>query len=83
MIAGLRRGRYAGIGDGSTRRSMVLATDVAAALPELAALAGVFHLTDRQHPSFSELEAAICEALGANFAVPATHLRGPDVRPGR
>jgi nucleoside-diphosphate-sugar epimerase len=64
LVRALARRRYVGIGPGTTRRSLVLATDVAAALPRLAAADGVLHLTDRAHPSFLELERAICRRLG-------------------
>lgn len=64
MVRALRRGRYLGIGDGSARRSMVLASDVAGALPRVAEKGGVYHLTDGQHPSFRELERALCGAMG-------------------
>lgn len=64
MVAGLRHGRYLGIGRGDARRSMVLAADLAQVLPEVGARGGVFHLTDGHHPSFRELEDALCLALG-------------------
>ncbi|HEY2952486.1 MAG TPA: NAD-dependent epimerase/dehydratase family protein, partial [Verrucomicrobiae bacterium] len=64
MVRGLRSGRYLGIGSGTARRSMVWAADVGRILPRLASGGGVFHLTDGQHPSFAELEAALAGALG-------------------
>lgn len=63
MISAMRRGRYAGIGDGSARRSIVNAVDVAAVLPTVGKTGGIFHLTDGHHPTFAEIEAAIAEAL--------------------
>ena len=64
MIRGLRRGRYLGIGNGSARRSLVLASDVAQALPNVAERGGIYHLTDGAHPSLRELESALCSAMG-------------------
>jgi len=65
MVRALRNGRYFGVGDGSARRSMVLADDVAEGLCLIAQHGGgLFHLTDRRHPSFRELELALCGALG-------------------
>jgi len=64
MVSALLRGRYLGIGRGDTRRSMVLAADVARTLPKVAEMGGVFHLTDGHHPSFVELEDSLCRALG-------------------
>ena len=43
---------------------MMKAEDVAAALPDLAGASGTFHLTDRAHPSFLDLETAIRARLG-------------------
>ena len=64
LIDALARRRYVGIGPGTARRSLVLADEVAAALPALSEVDGPLHLTDRAHPSFVELEAAICRRLG-------------------
>lgn len=63
MIDAMRRGRYAGIGSGGARRSIVNAVDVAAILPILAQTGGTYHLTDGQHPSFAEIEATIAGVL--------------------
>lgn len=59
LVAALERRTYVGLGSGSARRSVVLAADVAAALPRLSRVSGVFHLTDRAHPSFREIETAV------------------------
>ncbi len=64
MVQALRAGRYPGVGRGDAQRSMVLADDVAQALPKVAEIGGVYHLTDGLHPSFHELEDSICGALG-------------------
>lgn len=64
LVAALRRQTYVGIGPGSARRSLVLAEDVAAALPALSRQEGVFHLTDRIHPSFRQIELAVRSRLG-------------------
>src|SRR5215813_3022377 len=63
MINALRRRRYCGVGPGAARRSMVLAADVSRILPAIAKLGGTFNLTDGYHPSFLELEEALCAAL--------------------
>jgi nucleoside-diphosphate-sugar epimerase len=63
MVEALRRRRYFGVGSGSARRSMVLASDVARILPAIARLGGTYNLTDGYNPSFLELEDAICEVL--------------------
>jgi len=64
MIRAMGKGYYFGVGDGNARRSMVLARDVAEALFKVAAVGGVFHLTDGRHPSFRELEDGLSHELG-------------------
>jgi nucleoside-diphosphate-sugar epimerase len=64
MINALKGRRYCGVGSGAARRSMVLVADVSRILPAIAKLGGTFNLTDGYHPSFLELEEALCDALG-------------------
>src|SRR5690606_19563932 len=64
MIDGIRTGRYFRIGDGSARKSVVLASDVAAIIPKAAEVGGIYNLTDGYHPSFAELELLIANQLG-------------------
>ena len=64
MFEAIRRRRYAGIGKGDARRSMVLASDVAKIAAKAAGTGGTFHLTDGRHPSFAELEEALSRSLG-------------------
>ena len=59
MVKNIRRGTYARIGSGEARRSMVLASDVAALLPTLQGKSGIYNLTDGIHPSFAMLEDAL------------------------
>lgn len=63
MVRGLKSRKYIGVGDGSARRSVVLAGNVAETMPAVAKAGGVFHLTDGHHPSFKELETALASAL--------------------
>jgi nucleoside-diphosphate-sugar epimerase len=63
MIRAMKRGRYMGIGDSTTRRSIVLVDDVAAVIPRVAEVGGIYNLTDGVHPSFAEIEAAIADRL--------------------
>lgn len=74
MVHAIRRNRYFGVGDGSARRSVVHAVDVARVLPRVAEKGGTYNLTDGYHPSFVEIERAIARALGKQ---PPRHL--PDV----
>lgn len=64
MVQQLRQGWYLGVGEGAARRSMVLADDLASIVLRAAEVGGTYHLTDGVHPSFCELEDAICQAFG-------------------
>lgn len=64
MINGIRNGRYFRIGKGNSRKSIVLASDVARIIPKAAQIGGIYNLTDGHDPSFSELEELISSQLG-------------------
>lgn len=64
MIDAIRRGYYVRIGDGLARRSMVRADDVAAVLERAASVGGTYNLTDGYHPTITELENTIAQAVG-------------------
>lgn len=66
MVRGLRTGRYLGLGSGRARRSVVLAEDVARLAAGPGLRPGIFNLTDGAHPTFAEIENAICRAIGRN-----------------
>ena len=63
MVRAIQKGYYFRIGDGSARRSMVGAADVADALPKLLGRSGTYNLTDGHHPSVAELDQAIAREL--------------------
>lgn len=69
MINGIRSGRYFRIGAGKAKKSMVLAEDVASIIPHLAAIGGVYNLTDGHHPSFKELETVLEKRLETKVKV--------------
>jgi nucleoside-diphosphate-sugar epimerase len=69
MVRHIRRGTYFRIGDGSARRSMVLATDVADILPVLVGRSGIYNLTDRVHPSIAEMDSHLAGHLGKRIKV--------------
>jgi len=64
MINGIKNGMYYRIGNGSTRKSLIMATDVARAIPKLIEIGGVYNLCDSYHPSFAELDNLISKQLG-------------------
>lgn len=56
MMQAIRKGYYFRLGNGSARKSMVLAEDVARLVPTLMGSNGTYNLTDGQHPSVAQLE---------------------------
>lgn len=59
MIKAIEKGYYFNINGGKARKSMVLAEDVAAFIPKVAVVGGIYNLTDGVHPNFNELSTAI------------------------
>lgn len=64
MIKGISKGYYFDIAGGRARKSMVLAKDIAKIITKVAPIGGIYNLTDREHPSFSELSLNISIQLG-------------------
>lgn len=63
MIKGIKKGFYVSIDGGKARKSIVMAKDVAAAIPLVLPHPGIYNLTDGHNPAFSELEANIAQQL--------------------
>jgi len=63
MIQGLEKGKYIRIGKGATRKSMVLAEDVASHLVQWEGKDGTYNLTDGHHPTYAEIEQYIADRL--------------------
>jgi nucleoside-diphosphate-sugar epimerase len=64
MIKAIRKGRYFKIGDGTSRKSMILADNLGIFLNTIDLnTTGVFNITDGYHPSFAEMEGLICNQL--------------------
>lgn len=59
MLRAIDKGYYFNIGGGKARKSMVLAENVAAFIPKVAIVGGIYNLTDGIHPSFKELSSSI------------------------
>lgn len=64
MINGIKKGFYFNVGDGSSRKSMVRAYDVANIIHAAARQGGIYNLTDGVHPSFSQLSEFMALKLG-------------------
>lgn len=67
MVRAIRAGWYLSVGNGETRRSMVLVEDAAAGLILIASAGGIYHLTDGEHPRLRDLELALCAVLGRRW----------------
>jgi nucleoside-diphosphate-sugar epimerase len=63
MINSIKKGFYYNIENGKSKKSMVLANDVAKYILIAAELGGVYNLTDGYHPSFYELSNYISKQL--------------------
>ena len=63
MIKAIKKGYYLRPGNGSARKSMVLASDVAAFLAVCKEHTGIYNLTDGYHPAVRELDDAIARKL--------------------
>jgi nucleoside-diphosphate-sugar epimerase len=59
MLNGIKNNRYARIGNGIAKKSMVLAKDIADLITNIEGESGIYNLTDGYHPSFKELEVKI------------------------
>lgn len=63
MIRGISTGRYFSIGKAEAKKSVVMASDVAAVIPYLEGKTGIYNLTDGYDPSFGELEELISRQM--------------------
>jgi nucleoside-diphosphate-sugar epimerase len=59
MLKAINKGYYFNIGGGKAKKSMVLVNDVVSFIPIVAAVGGVYNLTDGFHPSFEELSSTL------------------------
>lgn len=64
MIKGINNGYYFDVAGGHSKKSIVLAKDVAKIIIKAAETGGIYNLTDGYHPSFSELAKLIAMQLG-------------------
>jgi nucleoside-diphosphate-sugar epimerase len=64
MIRFMKRGLYVGIGEGSNRKSMVLADDVALFIPFVKNIGGIYNLTDGDDPTIKMFEFAVLAKVG-------------------
>lgn len=67
IIQGIEQGRYLRIGEGKSRKSMILAEDVALHLMKWRGHHGIYNLTDGYHPSLFEIESYIASQLSVDL----------------
>lgn len=67
IIKSIQKGYYFRLGEGAARKSMVLAEDIAIAIPSWVKFSGTYNLTDGNHPKLSELDAWIAKQLGKSI----------------
>lgn len=63
MINGIKTNRYFRIGNGKSKKSVLMAEDIARIIPNLAKIGGIYNLNDDYNPSFAELEILIANQL--------------------
>lgn len=70
----IKKGRYIRISGNYAKKSAVLAEDIAKLIPTILDKKGIYNLTDRQHPTFTEIETAIAKAANKSikFKMPLT-----------
>ena len=64
MIKGIESGKYLSIAGGVSRKSVMMACDLANVLPLCEEKGGIFNICDDSYPSFHELELLISNQLG-------------------
>lgn len=69
MIKGIESGKYLSIAGGVSRKSVMMACDLAKVLPLCEEKGGVFNICDDSYPSFHELELLISNQLGKKTPV--------------
>jgi nucleoside-diphosphate-sugar epimerase len=67
MLKGLKKGYYFNIAGGLSRKSIVLASDIAKFIIPAAEKGGTYNLTDGEHPSFKALSQFMAGKLGKSF----------------
>lgn len=64
MINGIRTGKYFSIAGGNSRKSVMMACDLAKVVPLCENKGGIYNICDDSYPSFNELETLISKQLG-------------------
>ena len=67
MIKGISTGKYLSIAGGVSRKSVLMACDIAKVIPLCEEKGGIFNICDDSYPSFHELELLVSKQLGKKF----------------
>jgi nucleoside-diphosphate-sugar epimerase len=67
MIYAIRKNYYFNVANGSAKKSMVLATDIAKYILKAAKVGGIYNLTDGYNPNFNELSKCIASQVNKKF----------------
>ena len=69
MIKGIENGKYLSIAGGVSRKSVMMACDLAKVLPLCEEKGGIYNICDDTYPSFHELEILISKQLGKKLPI--------------
>lgn len=64
MIKGISTGKYLSIAGGVSRKSVLMACDIAKVIPLCEEKGGIYNICDNSYPSFHDLEVLISKQLG-------------------
>ncbi len=74
MLKAIKKGYYFRIGNGTARRSMVLASDLAEIISHASEIGGIYNLTDGKNPSFKELDSYLAGVFDKKIKVMPIYL---------
>ena len=69
MVKGIRKGYYVNIAGGKTRKSLMMAEDIANLVILAEDKGGVYNVCDDTHPSYKELSVLISKQLGKRVPI--------------
>jgi nucleoside-diphosphate-sugar epimerase len=67
MLNAIKKGYYFNISGGNSRKSMVLATDIASFVLKIAKIGGIYNLTDGVNPTLSDLSKHISKQFDNSY----------------
>lgn len=64
MVNGIKKGYYFNIAGGKTKKSIMMAEDIAHILPLIEDRGGVYNVCDDYHPTYGEISKSVAKQLG-------------------